>query len=141
MTDAVPPRGAYDTPAAQPAARAEGFHARAAEAARRARRLSTARLLAFVAAALVLLGAHDLAGAPRWALVLLGVALVFGFVALVNRHRSTIAERDWYEELARGSELALARLRREWNALPPPVPREALAGHPYAADLDVFGHA
>ncbi len=128
-------------PAELHGARRERFRAQAEVAARRAGRLSSARLLVFVAAAGALLGAWDTRGAPRLALLLLGLALAGAFVALVSAHARARREHQWRSELARGSELALARMRRDWNALPPPQPREAPPDHAYAADVDVFGHA
>ncbi len=133
--------GATDTPAAVHAARAARFRAEAAAAARRAGRLSTARLVVFLAAGAALLGAWDRRGAPRSLLLVLGLLLLVGFFALVRQHARALRERRWRDELALGSELALARLRRDWRALPSPDPGEAPPDHPYAADLDVFGRA
>ncbi len=132
---------ATDPPAAVHAARAARVRTEAAAAARRAGRLSTARLVVFLAAAAALLGGWDRHGTARTILLAAGLLLLATFLALVRQHARALRERRWREELARGSELALARLRRDWPALPPPDPREAPPGHPYAADLDVFGHA
>lgn len=121
--------------------RRERFLAQAEAAARRARHLSTARLVVFLAAAGMLLIAWDARGRPRLALGVAAGALAIAFGALVRAHVLTQRERVWQVELARGSEWALARLRRDWSALPPPNPHEAPKDHPYAADLDVFGRA
>ncbi len=133
--------GATDSPAAVHAQRAERFRAQAEAAARRAGRLSTARLLVFLTAALALAGAWDRRGATRAWLLAGGLLLLLAFLELVRRHARAVREHRWQTELALGSELALARLRRDWGNLPRPDPAEAPPAHPYAADLDVFGRA
>jgi len=130
-----------ETPAQLHATRAARFRAQAESAARRAGRLSTARLATFLLAVLALLGAYDRRGTPRAILLALGVLLLVGFVVLVREHARARREQSWRAELARGSEQALARLRRDWGALPRPESRAVPPDHPYAADLDVFGHA
>jgi hypothetical protein len=137
------PAGAAPAPArdALHAERAARFRALADEQARRALTLSTARLITFLAALAGFLMASEAHGAARASLAGVGAVLLLAFFVLVARHRRAIRDRDWRAELARGSELARARLRREWGALPPPDPRDSPPGHPYAADLDVFGHA
>ena len=128
-------------PAELHATRAVRFRERSAAQGRRALALSTARLVIFLAAAAALIGAYDLGGWPRVSLLTIALLLVLAFGILVWLHARAIRDRDWHAELARGSELALARLRRDWEALPPPEPREPPPDHPYAADLDVLGHA
>ena len=105
----------------------------AAEA--RSARMGNARLVAFLGAVAALFG-----GRHPLALTLLA-ASVFGFVALVVRHRGvarTVRRLGATLELCREGPL---RIARDWRALPPAWTREAPHGHAYASDLDVTGHA
>lgn len=119
--------------------RAAGFRAQAEARAAHAVRLSTARLVAFLAGGAALLGAYDAAPPLRWALLTVGLALLGAFAGLVRAHARTRREQRWLEERARVSADALARLRRDWPALPAEPPADP--GHPYAADLDILGRA
>ena len=65
--------------------------------------------------------------------------LLFG--ALVIWHRRVKARRRWHKSMVRVNQVALARLARDWDALPPSPYGEVEATHPYALDLDVWGRA
>jgi len=68
----------------------------------------------------------------------MGLALVL-FVFLVVWHRRVRARRKWFETLARINQVALARVSRDWDALPPVAFEDPDPRHPYALDLDICG--
>lgn len=68
------------------------------------------------------------------------VALVL-FLLLVVRHRRVRDRERRLAALVRVNEEAVARLKRDWDALPPAVPEDTDPDHSYAYDLDVFGEA
>ena len=72
-----------------------------------------------------------------------GVAGLIAFGVLVVMHARVLDEVARAEVARQISAHGIARLARDWNALPEvPAPAELdLAAHPYARDLDVFGHA
>ena len=118
--------------------RRDRFGAQADELARRSTRLANVRLLLFFAA-LATLGWGYWAGLP---LVLgLGALLLIGFGVLVARHRRVEGERRRCAALHEINREAVARVRREWGELPLRHDTRAEPGHPYAQDLDLFGHA
>ena len=103
--------------------------------------LSYTRLVVFLAAAACIIslfpGPASHAALRVWG----GLAGFLAFFVLVGWH-SRVEERErWHATLARVNEEAAARVRRDWNALPPPVVRGPGPGHAYADDLDIFGHA
>lgn len=141
---AAPAAGAPDERASLPAAaayaaRADACAAEARVASRRLRRLGWARVAVFVlGVALVWVLAYGHGTHATLAAVALAADVVV-FAALVGVHgrvrrrvRDREARADWNRR-------AGARVRREPEALEttgwPPAP----AGHPYAADLDLFG--
>lgn len=69
-----------------------------------------------------------------------GLLLVVLFVILVIRHRRARARERWHSELVLVAREARCRRLRYWDGLEQPgtTPPE---DHPYADDLDVFGHA
>ena len=95
------------------------------------------RLAAFVAAAAG--AAWAVWGGQRagWAVAALGL---LAFVVLMAQHRRLGAARDREATLHDINAEALARLDRDWAALPP-CHAVAPPGHAYAGDLDLFGHA
>ncbi len=106
---------------------------------RRMATVANVRVVAFLAAAafLLLTVFHRL---PLWGYVpALGAALGYGALAfwhgrLLQAEARARAEAAYHQ---RGEE----RLTGAWHAHPPGgTPLEHLAEHPYAADLDVFGH-
>ena len=113
--------------------------ARDAEAVRGAR-LSRWRLATF-------LGGIALAwwGIDRGAVALVagGIGLLGAFAALVVVHARVIDARDRAETARDVNAQALARIARDWRVLAqvPPPPALDFDAHPYARDLDLFGHA
>jgi hypothetical protein len=75
--------------------------------------------------------------------IVLGVALIAAFAALVVWHARVIDAVERADAARDVNAAALARLDRDWASLPevPPPPSLDLNDHPYARDLDVFGHA
>jgi hypothetical protein len=119
--------------------RAARADADAAAQARRSRSISHLRLLA---AALATAG-FVLIATKRNGLV---AALLAGFgpglfLALAIHHAGVERRRERAAGHAVLNREALARLERRWDALPPGWEPGPLDDHPYAADLDVFGHA
>ena len=108
--------------------------------ARTATRYSRLRLLTFGGfAALTGWGWH-VASAP---LVLVGLACLVAFVVLVRQHARVLDRVERADAALRLSAVGVARLSRDWSALPdilPPADLD-LDTHPYARDLDLFGHA
>lgn len=123
---------AFDTYAARQRTFAEcaGVHARRAE------RLSRARLIAFGVAFLLGVLAAERDSGMLWMLAL-GVFAVF--ITLVVLHRRERRAEEWQRRLAEANRLGLMRIERRWPELPvlnaPPGPAAARA----AEDLDVFG--
>jgi len=77
-------------------------------------------------------------GAWQWALV--SVAVAVPFFALVAVHRRLETAVNQYEKWRGIKQTHLARIRLEWDALPPAAPiAPALADHPFALDLDLIG--
>lgn len=116
------------------------FDAERAAMARRARGISTARLVTFLAAAgLMVLGFWGLR--PSSPLALAGAAIcALAFVALVLWHDRVLRSHDRVELLVRINEDSIARMERRWSGLPAlssPAVVEA-SGEPVARDLDLF---
>lgn len=101
-------------------------------------RVANLRLVVFLAAA-VCAGLALWQRAPLPGIGALG--LLSGFVALVRHHARLHSEWRRLDELWRINDEAGKRLERTWDQLPPPPDVEVPAGHPYAADLDVYGPA
>jgi len=72
-----------------------------------------------------------------------GVGSLIAFAGLVTMHARVLDEVERAEVARRIGAHGIARLARDWGALPdvPPPPELDVDGHPYARDLDVFGHA
>ena len=96
------------------------------------------RLLAFVAGAGVIIwGVWQ--GVP--AAVPVGIALLLLFLGLAIYHNRLGKARRQAATLTTINEEALARIARDWAALPAPAAVELPADHPFAADLDLVGRA
>jgi hypothetical protein len=116
------------------AARQRTFKAAAAAHARRAERLSRARVATFgVAFVLAVLG-MERDSASLWITAAIAFAV---FIALVALHRRERRLGEWQERLARANHLGLMRLERRWAELPvlpaPPGPAAARAARADAA--------
>lgn len=72
-----------------------------------------------------------------------GIVCMAGFAALVVVHARVIDRVERAEVARRLNTQGLARLARDWQSLPEvPLPEGFdLDAHPYARDLDLFGHA
>ncbi len=72
-----------------------------------------------------------------------GVGGLIAFAGLVVIHARVLDGVERAEVARRISAHGIARLARDWGALPdvPAPPELDIDGHPYARDLDVFGHA
>lgn len=106
---------------------------------RTASNLSNFRFLAFAAGIAALVWAELRPEVGAVAFTLFGLSLL-SFFALIVVHSRVGARQRRAAELATINEQAAARLRRDWDALPPP-PERARPRHPYAHDLDILGHA
>ena len=111
------------------------------DAARRSSRLSTYRLATFLPAAAVIVWmlSRGFSVAPSIA----AAALFSGFGVLVVRQARVEERIAWLDALRIVNLRWRARIHREWPALPE-VDTPAgidLTHHPYAIDLDLFGHA
>ena len=128
-----------DAVAARYAARAVRADAEAATLARDSRRLSNLRLFAAgIAAVAFLLWATGRAGAAH----LIVTALALGVLALLAvRHARVERRRAHAVASAALDREGHARVDRRWDDLPAPWMPPGLDDHPYATDLDVFGHA
>jgi hypothetical protein len=72
-----------------------------------------------------------------------GLASLIAFAVLVAIHARVLNDVECAETGIRLGARGLARLARDWGALPEvPAPADLdVDAHPYARDLDVFGHA
>ena len=121
--------------------REAAFAARRDADAARSRVLSNGRLATVLAVvALAVLAADGRLAQPAL-LWTAAAAAVAAFAALVVVHARVEDRRAWHDALAEVNRLGRARLERDWNALPLPEPSTSGDGHPYAGDLDLFGHA
>jgi hypothetical protein len=126
------PRAVYADREAEASASADRWRTRFDYVARLRMGVSLA-LAAVVVAYLTVPGAQML-------LIAVSVMLIVGFIVLVVRHARISGQEIWYRELAQVALEARHRRLRRWGEFeesgsePPP-------DHPYADDLDVFGHA
>ena len=129
MTD---PRAVYADREAEASASADRWRTRFDYVARLRMGVSLA-LAAVVVAYLTAPGAQML-------LIAVSVALMVSFMVLVVRHARVRRQEIWYRELAQVALEARHRRLRRWGEFADPGP-EPPPDHPYADDLDVFGHA
>jgi hypothetical protein len=80
-------------------------------------------------------------GARSWGLVGIAVLVFAGCVALFIRQGQLEALERRYETLCGINDEGLARLRRDWDALPLRQPPAPASDVPLALDLDLLGHA
>jgi hypothetical protein len=123
------------------AGREARFRALADDAAGRSRWFSRGRLVLFVAAVALGIAAWSAEGDLRAWLATLAAAAASAFLVLVGLH-GRIEERErLFTTLARLNGEQAARVRRQWTAVPLVEAPSAPEHHPFASDLDVFGHA
>jgi hypothetical protein len=109
-----------------------------------ATRYSRLRLISFLAGAVLVWWGWRNAGFPSsTVLVAAGAACFALFAVLVQRHARVLDRVERAEAGLRLATLGIARIARDWRSLPDiaPPPELDLERHPYARDLDVFGHA
>ena len=120
------------------AARLAQYTALVEREARASLRFSRLRL---VAAAVAVTAIVLLIERPAfWMAMTLGTAVVL-FLWLVMRHDRTERRREAAVAMVTLNREALARLARDWSALSPAWRPRLSDAHPYAGDIDVFGHA
>lgn len=123
------------SPAAEYRARLDRRRATHAQLSRSDARLSHGRLTTFGAAvAIALLGWWGVVG--YWVLA----APLIVFVVLVRRHDRVVRARDAAARAIGFYERGLARLEDRWAGTGEAGERFRDDGHPYANDLDLFGH-
>ena len=112
-------------------------------ATRRGTAISRLRLLSFLGGVALVWWGTSRTGNARTAAVAAGAAALVAFAILVVRHARILDEIERSESAVEVNAQGLARLARDWRALPevPPPPSLDLDAHPYARDLDLFGHA
>ncbi|MGD2154095.1 MAG: hypothetical protein PVG79_12565, partial [Gemmatimonadales bacterium] len=120
--------------------RSERFARARERCAQRSRRAAHARLTAFLGIAIPLVLLPIGPDAPP---ALFGIALLalIVFVALVVYHNRLERRVVWYDELVRINDEGRSRLARDWDALPRSDEVTTDPDHPFADDLDLFGHA
>ncbi len=117
------------------------YTAERAAIARQSRSLSYARLVVFLAAAASVLSVFPGPVSHTAARIGAGVAGFVLFFVLIAWHARIEWRERWAAALAQVNADAAARVSRDWNALPPSPTAGPGPTHPYADDLDVFGHA
>ena len=120
--------------------RRERFAAERDTAARHAGRLANRRLVTFLAAIVLILLAVDLPAMRPLLLAGAGMAIVV-FVLLVRASRAAERAMRRLDALVAINREGAARAVRSWTQLPDPDAVEVGEDHPYAHDLDLFGHA
>ena len=127
-------------PSQRYAARARTHAARRDGEARKSRTIARLRLATFLpGAALLVWGLTS----PAPLGVVAGVLLLGVFGWLVVRHARVDERVAWFDALVTVDARAVARLARDWDALPATQAPHGfdLSNHPYASDLDIFGRA
>ena len=117
--------------------RLDDRRAAAAEAERLDDRLSLARGVVFLAGLVLLIAIWNIAGLSPWWLAVPAVV----FVALVIAHGRVVERRARAEAAVGYYQTGLDRLAGRWAGVGATGERYADPGHPYAADLDLFGGA
>jgi MutS domain V len=102
-------------------------------------RIATARLI-LAGTALAIVGAIVWVRPGDWIWSVLGLVVV-AFVVLVVLHARAHGAKERAAAALRFHERALARMNHAWERLATTSERFRDTGHPFAADLDVFGQA
>jgi ABC-type multidrug transport system fused ATPase/permease subunit len=121
-------------------AREQRFRAEGSALERRSRAFSRARLIVFLVGA-ALLGGALAQETFRFALLAGAGVAAISFFVLVARHQQVEDRLSEQQTIAAVNREALARVRRDWGAIPAVTGGPPPENHPFAGDLDVFGHA
>jgi predicted ATPase len=110
---------------------------------RRGTLVSRLRLVSFLGAAALAWWGLARAGDLRAPALGGAAAALVVFGALVVRHARIIEDVEQAEAAITLNTRGIARIARDWNGLPEVAPPAGLDfdAHPYARDLDLFGHA
>ncbi len=122
------------SPRAEYVSRLEARRAALASLSATDARLSYLRLAVFAALAALVIAAFR--GAVPWLWTILPVG---GFAWLVTRHDRVILQRDRAARAGVFYQRGIGRIDDQWAGGGEPGDRFADPGHPYAADLDLFG--
>lgn len=140
-TPTVP--GASDSSAPAEAYRRRAAEARVLRAAetRRSIWIGRLRFVTFLVAFGLWVIADWVGAGAAGAFRIAAAVTVAGFLVLVRTHRRVKARERRLEMREELAEEGLARLARQWDALPDPPPFQVDPSHLYAHDLDLFGRA
>ena len=108
--------------------------------AKRSRLVANVRLVLFIATGLSMLRLLDPSAWIGVTWFAVAAVLSLAFLALVLYHNALKARCQWYEDLSNLNDEGLARRARDWAALPEHDDVAPAREHPYAEDLDLFGH-
>ncbi len=134
--DPPSPTGAT-VPAEEYRVRCDHFGARRDRLARLGNRQGVVSAVALMS--FIVIGTLGVFRDHRW--FWLAGALFIGFVASYAYHAHLDARRQRYASLWQMSDEGLRRLARDWANLPQRAPAAPEPDHPFAADLDLVGHA
>jgi hypothetical protein len=97
----------------------------------------TARRIVFIAGALLALAFCNFAGStPAWLVAVL-LAILFSIVTVFHtRVRGSLTRNSLLAEI---KHIHIARIRLDWERIPPADPAAPLPGHPFETDLDITG--
>jgi energy-coupling factor transporter ATP-binding protein EcfA2 len=122
------------------ARRASEFAATETSLERQASRVSNVRLAAFVGALIAALARGSGSG-PR-TLVSVGLAAAVVVFLIAARRQAPLRRGAAWAGVRRWvCELGAARASRDWKTIASTLSESPVADHPYARDLDVYGHA
>ncbi len=137
---AAPPETTAD-PRARYERRRDRFAAEASGLERRSRRMASLRGALFVAAAGCLVGGAATPKEPQPLLLAAAAILAGAFAAAVMAHHDVERRLRRARALRAINEEGLARLRRDWERIPPPPDPGVAEPPPEAEDLGLLGHA
>ncbi len=116
--------------------RLEEFQKQKKKAQKTSDRLSTLRLLSFIAAAVLL--SYGVLEAEYF-FAYLSLPLFILFAAFVRKHRRANADAELFSNLADINRTGLQRLSGEWTSFPETGTSYIDHEHPYSTDLNIFG--
>jgi len=120
--------------------RSQRFAEMQRQCAKRSRLVANIRLVIFLAAGLSILRLMDPSAWIGYTWFAAAAVLSLAFLALVLYHNALKARCQWFEDLSKLNDEGLARRARDWSALPERDDDDTTREHPYAEDLDLFGH-